>query len=173
MMAVGLRGVNLPTQIEADFLVAFLERNFAGHTIQELALAFEMAVARKLELRSEDVICYENFSVEYVARIMAAYRAWASKQMTTVEAEEEKRREASQRDKHQAKWRRWQTDYEFMIVAVTRYHRQQFLTPLKPSYATETRQSRQRRIDTARYTWERRFEIIAARFEGNTPDVRG
>lgn len=120
MMAVGLRAANLPTEIEADFLVAFLARNFAGHTVQELALAFELAISRQLDLRTEDVICYENFSVEYVSRILAAYRAWAAKQMAAVQAVEERQRQVTERERQRAALRRQQQDRDHIGFLVTR-----------------------------------------------------
>lgn len=77
-MMVGLRAANLPTLMESEFLIAFAVRNFGSNTLGEVSLAFELAIGRRLEIRSEDVICYENFTVEYFGRIMAAYRSWAN-----------------------------------------------------------------------------------------------
>lgn len=81
-MLIGLRPVNFPQGIEIDFLVQYILKNFAGHTNQEIRLAFDLAVAGRLSLDLRDVNCYENFSVAYFARIMQAYIAWARETYT-------------------------------------------------------------------------------------------
>jgi hypothetical protein len=85
MMIIGIREKNLPTQMEFDFLKDFLRRNFAGHTTAELKLAFEMATAGRLELGNDGAKCYENFSCEYLGRIMSAYRKWASQEFKGIQ----------------------------------------------------------------------------------------
>lgn len=74
MMIVGIRGANIPFQSDFDFMKQFVVRNFGSHTTDEIKLAFDMAVAGKLEV---DARAFENFSCEYIGRIMAAYRKWA------------------------------------------------------------------------------------------------
>jgi len=70
MLLVGLRGNNLPTEEEKFVLTNFVKSNFGNNTCEEIKLAFEMAVAGKLNV---DAKCYENFSCEYFGRIMNAY----------------------------------------------------------------------------------------------------
>lgn len=77
MMLVGIRGQNAPTQAEFDFLKYYLVNNFGTHTAAEIRLAFDLAVSNRLELGESGATCYENFSCEYVGRIMSAYRYWA------------------------------------------------------------------------------------------------
>lgn len=79
MITVGIRANNLPSQLEFDVLKNFVRRNFGGHSPSEIKLAFELATACRLDL--EDAKAYENFSCEYLGRILAAYRRWASAQM--------------------------------------------------------------------------------------------
>lgn len=79
MMLVGLREANIPSQLEFQFLKDFIWRHYPGHTVDELKLAFDMAVAGKLELGNDGAKCFENFSCEYVGRILSAYRQWAGK----------------------------------------------------------------------------------------------
>lgn len=77
----------MPTQEEFDFLKIFILRNYPGHTVDEIRLAFDLAIAGKLDV---DAKCYENFSCEYFGRIMTAYRKWASneaKNLATVTEE--------------------------------------------------------------------------------------
>lgn len=80
MVLVGVRAANLPNAVEKDVLVTYICRHYGGHTPEEIKLAFEMAINGQLELKSEDVTSYENFSVLYVARIMNAYQKWASQE---------------------------------------------------------------------------------------------
>lgn len=85
MLLVGIRAANLPNQMEFDVLKQFIRRTYSGHTPAEIRLAFEKAVAGELELSTDDVKPYENFSCEYVSRIMRAYRKWASAQYRAAE----------------------------------------------------------------------------------------
>lgn len=74
MLMVGLRGANMPTDEEKYVLLAFIKSNYGNQTPEEIAIAFEMAVAGKL---NTDCKCYENFSCEYFGRIMNAYIEYA------------------------------------------------------------------------------------------------
>ena len=74
MLMVGLRGSNMPTDEEKYVLLAFIKSNYGNQTPEEIAIAFEMAVAGKL---NTDCKCYENFSCEYFGRIMNAYIEYA------------------------------------------------------------------------------------------------
>ena len=78
MLLVGLRGNNLPTEEEKFVLTNFVKSNFGNNTCEEIKLAFEMAVAGKLNI---DVKCYENFSCEYFGRIMSAYLEFARQEI--------------------------------------------------------------------------------------------
>lgn len=75
MMKVGLRSQNWPQDEEKIILIAHIIENFGGNRIEEIKLAFDMAIAGKLDL--DDVKCYENFSCAYFSQIMNAYRKWA------------------------------------------------------------------------------------------------
>lgn len=76
MVKVGLRAANLPAQEEFDVLIAHIYENFSGHSLPEIRLAFEMAMADKLGLK-DGANCFENFSCIYFSSIMNAYRKWA------------------------------------------------------------------------------------------------
>lgn len=82
---VGIRGQNLPTGVEKEFLHQYIRTHYGGHTPSEIRLAFDMAIQGKLELAAKDVKCYENFSIAYFATIMGAYRKWAVEQAKVVE----------------------------------------------------------------------------------------
>lgn len=79
MLLVGIRVNNYPAQSEFDLFKIFLRRNFPGNTVEELLLAFEMAIAGKLDMGKDGAKAYENFSCEYIARILNAYRSWSEK----------------------------------------------------------------------------------------------
>ena len=78
MLLVGLRGCNLPTEEEKFVLTNFVKSNFGNNTCEEIKLAFEIAVAGKLNIDSK---CYENFSCEYFGRIMIAYLEYARQEI--------------------------------------------------------------------------------------------
>lgn len=80
-MLVGLKGDNLPSDLETDFIMAFAQRHYGNHTPAEVRLAFDLAITRQLPLQERDISCYQSFSVEYFARIMGAYRSWAAERM--------------------------------------------------------------------------------------------
>jgi hypothetical protein len=94
MALTGIRANNMPNSDEKALLFMFLRRNFGGHTPNELKLAFEMAASGRLEV---DARHFENFSCEYVGRILTAFRSWA-KQMYVPKKEEVKELPAVQTD---------------------------------------------------------------------------
>ena len=81
MLLVGLRGNNLPTEEEKFVLTNFVRSNFGNQTPEEIKIAFEMAVAGKLNI---DAKCYENFSCEYFGRIMNAYLEFARQEINNL-----------------------------------------------------------------------------------------
>jgi hypothetical protein len=86
MVLVGLRSNNMPSEEEKFVLLNFIRTNFGNQTPEEIKLAFEWAVAGKLEI---DAKCYENFSCEYFGRIMKAYIDYARQETITVPKVEE------------------------------------------------------------------------------------
>jgi hypothetical protein len=78
MVKLGLRAQNWPTDEEKVVLIEHIVSNFGGHRAEEIRLAFEMAIAGKLDLPYNDVKCYENFSCAYFSLIMSSYQRWAS-----------------------------------------------------------------------------------------------
>ena len=85
MLMVGLRGANMPTDEEKFVLLAFIKSNYGNQTPEEIAIAFEYAVAGKL---NTDCKCYENFSCEYFGRIMNAYIEYARQETKLVKRPE-------------------------------------------------------------------------------------
>lgn len=83
-MVVGIRGQNVPTGVEKEFLHKYIRTHYGGHTASEIRQAFDMAAQGLLNIDSRDVKCYENFSVMYFATIMRAYRVWAAEQAKAI-----------------------------------------------------------------------------------------
>lgn len=80
MLLVGIRAntVSVMSGIEKSVLIDFVRNNYKGHTRDEVKLAFYKAVSRDLKISEKDINAYENFSCEYIGKIMNAYRLWAS-----------------------------------------------------------------------------------------------
>jgi len=84
MIKVGIRANNLPNDIEKEVLIEHIITNYGNHTPMEIKLAFDMAIAGKLDdmdkkgnLIDLDINCYENFTCLYFSKIMNSYRMWA------------------------------------------------------------------------------------------------
>lgn len=79
MMVVGIRAQNIPVAEEKQLLINFIKKEYYSHHIDEIRVAFDCAITGKLDV---DATCYENFSIQYFAKIFSAYRNWAVQQMT-------------------------------------------------------------------------------------------
>jgi hypothetical protein len=77
MIKVGLRAPNWPVDEEKAVLLDHIRTHYGLHGLEEIRLAFDMAVTGKLDLTDNQVICYENFTCTYFSVIMSAYRKWA------------------------------------------------------------------------------------------------
>lgn len=74
IIRVGIRARNLPSHIETAVLYEHLTGHYGGLTIQEIDLAFDMAITGKILV---EVNAYENISCLYISNILSAYRIWA------------------------------------------------------------------------------------------------
>lgn len=95
MVKIGLRSSNWPEDEEKKILIAHIIENYGGHTASELKLAFEMAIAGKLEDaegKTVSATCYENFSCHYFSLIMNAYRSWARQVAPTLPMKQEEKK---------------------------------------------------------------------------------
>lgn len=82
MVKIGLRAQNWPSDLEKQVLVEHIWKEYGGHGVDEIKLAFDMAIAGKLNVEAN---CYENFSCLYFSTIMAAYRAWAKEEYKQID----------------------------------------------------------------------------------------
>lgn len=86
MMKVGIRASNLPTEIEKLVLYEHIVEHFGGNRLNEISLAFDMAITGKLHFGDgESAIPYENFSCLYFSTVMTAYQKWASQVYRQIE----------------------------------------------------------------------------------------
>lgn len=75
MVKVGLKEQNFPEAEEKSLLISHVISNYGNHTVDEVRLAFDMAITEKLDVNP---VCYENFSCLYFSSIMNAYRHWSA-----------------------------------------------------------------------------------------------
>ena len=91
MIKIGLRGHNFPNDIEKLVLFEHIVQNYGGNRLDEIRLAFDMAIMGKLPDADGEVIdsnCFESFSCAYFSKIMNGYRLWASQEFRHVDKPE-------------------------------------------------------------------------------------
>jgi hypothetical protein len=74
MMLAGLRENNLPSEAEKIILMEFIRDCYPDYSPEELKYAFSNAFAGKFP--HIDVNPYQNFSAEYIGRVLAAYEKY-------------------------------------------------------------------------------------------------
>lgn len=84
LVLVGLKADNWPVDEEKVVLVNHVFNHYGQHTLGEIRLAFEMALAGGLDLERRDIPCYENFSCQYFSRILNSYRRWAGQEVKQI-----------------------------------------------------------------------------------------
>lgn len=121
MMKLGLRSHNIPTDEEKFVLISHIIENFGGHTCEEIKLAFELAMAGRLDIK--DINCYENFSCAYFSKIMSAYRDWAAEEYKYVRAKRlaekyliEEKKEISDEEMQE-----WVNEWEIKIPSIKNF----------------------------------------------------
>lgn len=85
MVKVGLRSENFPAAQEKALLYGHVRKEYGNHTPAEVKLAFDMAISGRLDIKPEQVVCYENFSCLYFSLIMNAYRKWSSEEFKQIQ----------------------------------------------------------------------------------------
>lgn len=81
MVLVGIRSENLLSEKETLIIINFLSRHFPYTTPEDIILAFEFAIAGKLDLSQSDINSYQNFTCLYVATILRAYKKYFNERM--------------------------------------------------------------------------------------------
>lgn len=84
-----MRANNLPNKEETAVLFNHVAKYYSGHTVAEIRLAFEKAIAGELDISADDVKAYENFTPVYFSQIINSYRRWSvqehKQQMKTID----------------------------------------------------------------------------------------
>jgi len=69
IMAMGLRGDNMPQDIEKAFLLEWIPKHLPRYTLTEFKAAFDLAASKKINVDHH----YQKFSVSYLGQLMKAY----------------------------------------------------------------------------------------------------
>jgi hypothetical protein len=75
---VGVRAHHIPVGGDKLLLHSKILKHYGNHSAAEIELAFEMAITGQLSCTGDDVKIFDQFTFEYFARIMNAYRSWAA-----------------------------------------------------------------------------------------------
>lgn len=81
----GLRNDNFPDKIQTDLLINFIREDLGNFSIEEILLAFRMAIKNELEIEANH---YQAFSAHYIAQIMSAYTKIRSSHLKLIRANE-------------------------------------------------------------------------------------
>ena len=70
---VGLRGKNMPSEIESKLLFQKIREYYPHKKLDELVLAFDLAIQKKI---NAEVNVYDQFTLPYLTEIMDKYRVY-------------------------------------------------------------------------------------------------
>jgi len=73
---VGLRSQHYPSGQEKIDLHNYIVLKYGQKTLGELVLAFDLAISGELEISRDEVKVYDQFTIAYIANIMASYKKW-------------------------------------------------------------------------------------------------
>lgn len=83
---VGLREKHWPKDREdypeKTFLINYVKEHYPDLVAKELILAFKMLTQRKLDLPEDKIEVYDNFSPEYLGRVLSSYRRLRQKELS-------------------------------------------------------------------------------------------
>jgi hypothetical protein len=72
---VGLRGKNMPSEIESKLLFQKIREYYPHKKLDELVLAFDLAIQKKI---NAEVNVYDQFTLPYLTEIMDKYRVYVN-----------------------------------------------------------------------------------------------
>lgn len=70
---IGLRQSNYPNDVEERMICSYLLTNYGNKSLQELLLAFDLAVKDKLDY---ELKVYDAFTIPMIVGVMNAYKKW-------------------------------------------------------------------------------------------------
>lgn len=77
----GLKEVNFPKEDVEKVLIDFIITTYPGYVAEEIKEAFKQALKGTLDIKDKDVSHYQNFSAEYLSKIMKAYNKLRGQQL--------------------------------------------------------------------------------------------
>ena len=92
----GLKKDRFPDGDESLFLMNFISKNYENYTLEEIYLAFELAIKRDLDQflgKEPNVNHYQSFSVEYFCKILTGFRKYKAHNLTPILAKQNKLKE--------------------------------------------------------------------------------
>lgn len=78
---IGLRTNHFPDELTNKFIINYIRKEFHHRTLEELLFAFDLAIKQEYNF---DCKVYDNFSIEYLVRIMTGYRSWLFEKNKTI-----------------------------------------------------------------------------------------
>lgn len=81
---IGLNSDSIPRGQSLKTLETHIRNSYYAHNLEEIILAFDMAIEGKLDLEEKEVHHYQNFSCMYFSRIMNAYREYAREEYSQI-----------------------------------------------------------------------------------------
>jgi len=76
---VGLRVTHYPQGQEKQDLHDYIRLKYGKKTLSEFVLAFDLAINNELDLKTDDIKIYDQFTISYLAMVMSAYKSWLNK----------------------------------------------------------------------------------------------
>jgi len=120
---VGLRPQHYPSGQEKIDLHNYIVLKYGQKTLGELVLAFDLAISGELEISRDEVKVYDQFTIAYIANVMASYKKWLRDINNSIvinkNIEIEMKKELTKED-----WESWMQDvkdYKVELIPVMLY----------------------------------------------------
>jgi hypothetical protein len=94
---IGLKEDNYPGPEEASYLMNIVQKNYSQYTLEEIHLAFELAITREslpFMGKGATVEHYQSFDFQYFSKIMFGFRRYKEHQLKPILAKQNKLKEA-------------------------------------------------------------------------------
>ena len=122
---VGLRAINYPQGEDKKNLHDYIFFKYGQKTLDELVLAFDLAISGELDIAANDVKVYDQFTINYLATIMAAYKKWLFNQAKNFEPNKPLQLE-NKKNMDDNEWAEWLEEikgYRLELIPIAAYER--------------------------------------------------
>jgi len=122
---VGLRAINYPQGEDKKNLHDYIFFKYGQKTLDELVLAFDLAISGELEIAAGDVKVYDQFTINYLATIMAGYKKWLFNQAKNFELNKPLQIE-NKKTMDDNEWDEWLEEikgYRLELIPIAAYER--------------------------------------------------